>query len=71
MVRSVQIAKDNVLKIEVPDSYIGKRIEVIAFAIEEALVKIASPKANKLKKFAAAKIDTQGFKFNRDEANER
>ena len=52
-----------------PDDFLGKQIEVIAFVIEEAKSKAADLK--KTKTFSAIQLDTRGFKFNRDEANER
>jgi hypothetical protein len=35
------------------------------------MIKPESKKLTKKKKFVATSIDTRGFKFNRDEANER
>ena len=71
MVRTVVIPKKRVFSIEVPESYIGKQVEVIAFAIEEANAEASELASGTSKKFEAVSLKTQGFKFNRDEANER
>ncbi len=47
----------------VPEEYVGKEIEVIAFTKNEGLQNIELPK--KLATFSALSIDTRGFKFNR------
>jgi hypothetical protein len=67
MIREVIIPDKNKISVIVPDDYIGKPIEVIAFALDESSVKaeIIMPT------FDALKIDTLNFRFNRDEANER
>lgn len=52
-----------------PKEYIGKEIEVIAFTKAEWLPNKEVQK--KQTSFTAVAIDTKGFKFNREEANER
>ncbi|MEX0980862.1 MAG: hypothetical protein WDZ47_02115 [Bacteroidales bacterium] len=45
-------------------------MEVIAFAVDEPSEDIIySSKSNKM--FSAIKLNTKGYKFNRDQANER
>ncbi len=53
----------------VPEEYVGKEIEIIAFTKNEGLQAVELPK--KFATFSALSIDTTGFKFNREEANER
>jgi len=52
----------------VPDNFIGKRIEVFAFEIENSSIeqqkKIRQP-------FIVADAKVEGYKFNREEANAR
>lgn len=67
-VREVLIPKNNKIEIMVPDNFVGKTIEVIAFEVEE---KNDIRDKIKEKTFDAIKLDLSGFKFNRDEANER
>lgn len=57
------------LSFYVPKDYIGKEVDVIAFTQNEGL----QSKETSIKQvsFTALSIDTRGFKFNRDEANER
>ena len=57
------------ISFSVPENYVGKEMEVIAFTKKEGLdnEEIKEKKVS----FTALSIDTRGFKFNRDEANER
>ena len=54
----------------VPENYIGKEVEVIAFSKREVMEEQYVDNAKKAT-FDALSIDTLDFKFNRDEANER
>ena len=69
MIRTIITPNKQTISFDIPEDYVGKQIEVIAFAKDEGL---AVEKAAKKKvTFTALSIDTRGFKFNRDEANER
>lgn len=69
MIRTVIVPNKQTISFDIPKDYIGKQIEVIAFAKDEGITK---EKATKKKvTFAALSIDTRGYKFNRDEANAR
>ncbi len=68
MVRTVITPEDRDILIRVPEDYIGKQVEVIAFTLDE------NSNLTQLKKhvsFTALKLNTIGYKFNREEANER
>ncbi|MBS1524236.1 MAG: hypothetical protein JST19_01225 [Bacteroidetes bacterium] len=67
MIREVIVPDKNIVSVSVPDEYIGKTVEVIAFALDESTK--ATDKSNCT--FNALKIDTLNYRFNRDEANER
>ena len=69
MIRTIITADRNRLILLLHDDFLGKQVEVIAFVIDEAVNKAATFK--KSKTFSAIQLDTRGFKFNRDEANER
>jgi hypothetical protein len=70
MIRTVIKTSNNTLILPIPDNYIGKQLEVIAFAVDEPFEDIIL--SNKRKKtFSAIRLNTKGFKFNREEANER
>ena len=69
MIRTIIIPDTETAHFNVPKEYIGKELEVIAFAKNEA-IEIEEP-TKKQVSFSALSIDTRGFKFNRDEANER
>lgn len=70
MIRTIITADKNNLTLLIPDEFLGKKIEVIAFVIEEAKVKVIDD-LKKIKTFSTIQLDTKGFMFNREEANER
>lgn len=57
------------ISVAIPENYVGKEIEVIVFAKDEGITKHQT--FQKKISFNALGIDTKGYKFNRDEANER
>ena len=69
MIRTVIIPEQTMVNISlsVPENYIGKEMEVIAFTKREGLEETSVKKAT----FNAISIDTKTFKFNRDGASER
>jgi len=69
MIRTVITPQQPRISFDIPRDYIGKQIEVIAFAKDEGMQKKQT--APKEVSFDALSIDTRGYKFNRDEANER
>ena len=69
MLRTIITLDKNNLTLLLPDDFLGKQIEVIAFVVDEAKAKAAT--FTKTKTFSAIQLDTRGYKFNRDEANER
>jgi len=71
MIRTTIVPDKNTVNISfsVPDNYIGKEMDVIAFTQKEGLEN--TPLPEKKVSFTALSIDTIGFKFNRNEANER
>ena len=72
MIRTVIVPDKQEVNISllVPENYIGKEVEVIAFSKREVTEEGQSENTRK-PTFNALSIDTRGFKFNRDEANER
>lgn len=68
MIRTLITPEDQNVLIRVPEDYIGKQVEVIAFALEENSTVAQVKKGSS---FTALKLDTIGYKFNREEANER
>jgi hypothetical protein len=70
MIRTIVTPDKNFLSFNIPDMYIGKKMEIIAFAIDEPSEDIIYS-TNSNKRFSAIRINTKGFKFNRSEANER
>jgi len=57
------------LTLKVPIEYLGKEVDIIAFLQNEGVQ--MNEVLNKTVSFSALAIDTKGFKFSRDEANER
>lgn len=76
MFRKIFVAESAAhLTINLPIEYLHKGIEVIAFEVDEDLdsADVAKKKAalNAVQFFKTFQIDMSGFKFDRDEANER
>ncbi len=69
MVRTFITPEDQDILIRVPEDYIGKQVEVIAFTLDEDRDETKAFK--KRPSFIALKLNTIGYKFNRNEANER
>lgn len=67
MVRTIVIPKEKKIYISIPTEFIGKKIEIIAFAMDEE-IKDKQPDKNT---FQGLSINMSNFKFNREEANER
>jgi hypothetical protein len=64
--------KDEDLMVELPKEYLNKKVEVIAFQVED--VDYGNEKADleeAMKFFDSIHADMSNFKFDRDEANER
>ncbi len=68
MLRKVVKANKNTLTLILPDSFVGKRVEIIAFTVDEPKQK-QTPRKNK--SFTTVKVNAKGYKFNRDELHER
>ena len=60
------------LMVELPDEYLHKQVEVIAFQISEEDLQLKKQKAKEaIEFFKTLQVDMSNFKFNREEANER
>jgi hypothetical protein len=69
MIRTIVKTNNNTLSFSIPDKYIGKELEVIAFAKDEGFDEVLNSK--KKVSFTVLHTDIKNYKFNRDEANER
>jgi hypothetical protein len=68
MVRETIVPDKNEIKISLPDNFVGKQVEFIAFINEE----IEPVNKDKSKRpFAVVNVKVKDYKFNREEANER
>jgi len=66
--------KNEDLMVELPKEYLNKKVEVIAFQVEDNNVDSGNEKADleeAMKFFDSIHADMSNFKFDRDEANER
>jgi hypothetical protein len=68
IVRTVIIPDKEVASIPIPKEYIGKEVEIIAFAKDEGFVMDEKPRK---KTFTVFNVSAERYKFDRDEANER
>ena len=69
MVKRSFTALQQQILLQLPKSFIGKRVEILAYTEEE--VQKERPQQRPLINFNTMKVSTKGFHFNRDEANER
>ncbi|MDF1550024.1 MAG: hypothetical protein P1P88_19520 [Bacteroidales bacterium] len=69
MIRTFIKTKNNKLSLTIPDKYIGRELEVIAFARDEEFEEISV--SEKEVNFTVLHTNFKNYKFNRDEANER
>ena len=75
MIRTILKPNKKSLTLQLPDDLVGKMIEVIAFSIEDskAATKDASSKEDRIKSLNKSlkkfRINSGGYKFDRDDAN--
>ena len=67
-IREIVVPKNNKIELTVPDNFIGKKIEVIAFQLEDSSLKTENKSRQS---FTVANVKVEGYKFNREEVNER
>jgi hypothetical protein len=70
MIRTIITPNKNQISINIPDNYIGKKIEVIAFSLDDPSDDVIYTEKS-IKSFSSIKLKTSGYKFDRDAANER
>ena len=44
--RKIVVVKDNILKVELPDSFNGRQVELIVLPAEEGITKVDEPEAD-------------------------
>ena len=67
-IREIVVPKNNKIELTIPDHFIGRRIEVLAFEMEDSPVELQK----KVKQpFIVANVKVPDYKFNGGEANER
>ena len=64
MMRTVLIPDNTNVLLPIPKEYVGKEVEIIAFTKEQ-------PAVSKKATFNSCSISTTGYKFDRNEANQR
>ena len=78
MIREIVVPTGNTLTLALPDSFVGKEIEVLAFELNpsEAPVRSELSEADMEERLAyvrsifdGARVDLSNYKFDRDEAN--
>ena len=67
MIRTILTTDKSMVSLQLPESYVGRQIEIIAFLVDEPL-KMTPPGS---KKFITFDVDGSNYQFNRDELNER
>ena len=75
MVREILIPTENTYLLHLPDSFVGRRVEVLAFEVEAPAEAVATPESTTEHRaaiksiFAGVTVDLSKFKFDRNEAN--
>jgi hypothetical protein len=68
--RQIIIPTSNVFNLQIPDSLIGKKVELLVNEVINTTEKKATTIAALYKELDGCKVDLSGFIFNRDEAND-
>ena len=71
MYRQIVVPTESEHTIMLPKEFYGLKTEVIAFSLENNLIENAHSKTDIDSFYDGINLDLSGFKFNRDEANER
>ena len=72
MVRQIIKASSNDIHISIPDNYVGKTLEVLAFTLDETKHEVTGDHINSINNlYDTIRVDFTDFVFNRDEANSR
>ena len=71
MYRQILIPTEKAHSIDLPRELFGVKVEVIAFSIMDEPLPFLPPKIDPSSFYNNIKLDFSGFKFDRDEANER
>ena len=75
MVREILVPTENTYLLHLPDSFVGRPVEVLAFEVEAPAAGVATPESAAERRaaikgiFADVAIDLSKFKFDRNEAN--
>lgn len=70
MIRKVITVENEILTLSLPNDFVGKKVEVLAFVIDDVL-EIVKKKIIKKKKFTVIKVSNKDYVFNRDELYDR
>ncbi|MCC5928314.1 MAG: hypothetical protein JJU28_03620 [Cyclobacteriaceae bacterium] len=76
MVRQIFIPNQTTLILEIPESFVGKRIELLAFEVEEdsSIIYKNIDKSEKLNRLNESlegyKVDLSNYTFDRNQAND-
>lgn len=71
MFTEIIIPRERSVRLDVPEEMVGHRVRVTVDDIEEKRSKRPKTIEEALAQFPPPSLDTRGWKFNRDEANER
>jgi len=72
MVRTLVVPDQQNISIHLPESYVGKTVEIIAFEVNESEVTAKKRTMEEITNFyKGMQLDLSTYKFDRDEANER
>ena len=71
MFRQIVIPTDNTLTLQIPNEWIGKKVEIIAKSIDKTPTSsLETERKDVQKMFNNCRVSLSNFVFNRDEAND-
>lgn len=70
MIRKIIVPTDREYVLQIPESFIGKNIEVLAFEVKVTTDEPAKDKGSFSERTKGLRFHSGGYQFNREEAND-
>ncbi len=69
MIRKIVVPQERTYVLELPEAFIGKSVEVLAFEVEEEVIATKKTVKELEQELAGLTVNDPDFSFDRDEAN--
>ncbi len=70
MIRKILVPQERTYVLELPESFLGKEVEVLAFEVEKKKAVSSKSLEDIEKELVGLTVNDPGFAFDRDEAND-